>query len=679
MDGWNRLVITAPQRGEPVNLNRTSTVARIAVALSALLLAACSAEPPPVTEPTAIAALSPQAVAPTVTSTSTAPFSHPITAALESSTLVVEPTVISTPSQQAVVPTVTSTSAKPLSHSVAAAAVAVSPDGRIVVTVNPDSDSITLVDAITLAVLAEIPVGDNPRTVSLTPDSKMALVANQDSATISKVDLNQAVEITQYPVGSMPYGVVTDGIHAFVTEFGLGTVSIIDLMIGEILTRIPVDAFPTGLALSRDGQRLVVTHFFTGRVTVIDHKRSAVLGTASTGTDTNLSQFVIMSVGGSLAYVPQTRFNVGNTARLFDTTVFPVVNLLDMDNMALLPRKRITLDTADEPVNMPFSLALSPDEKTLYVANAGSDDVSVIDLDTNRGLAHIPVGSNPRGIAVSPDGSRVYVNNVLDGNLSVIDTATLTVTNLVTVTNIPLSATLLEGKKIFNSAASPSLTTDHWISCATCHFDGMMDGRTWVGFPDGPRNTPALFGVGQTLPMHWSGDLDELQDVEVTIRDIQFGTGLISGSPHDTLGKPHAGVSHELDALAAYLGTIEVLDSPFRGNRAEINIGKSVFENLRCQSCHIPPLYTDHELHDVGTGDPDLERNSHGRGTKFDTPSLNSVWLTAPYFHDGSADTLERVLQRGTVHNVLDNIHAEELTALIAFMKGLPDDNGDPQ
>ena len=129
--------------------------ARIAVALSALLLAACSAEPLPVTEPTAVATLPPQAVAQTVTSTS----------------------------------------AKPLSHPVAAAAVAVSPDGRIVVAVNPDSDSITLVDTITLTVLAEIPVGDNPRTVSLTPDSKTALVANQDSTTISKVDLIQAVEI----------------------------------------------------------------------------------------------------------------------------------------------------------------------------------------------------------------------------------------------------------------------------------------------------------------------------------------------------------------------------------------------------------------------------------------------------------------------------------------------------
>ena len=476
-----------------------------------------------------------------------------------------------------------------LDDPVSSSAVAVSPDGKLVATVNPDSDSIALADASTLAVLAEIPVGDNPRTLSFTPDSKTVVVANHGSATLSKVNLNQTVEVAQYPVGSMPYGVVTDGVHAFVTEFGLGTVGIIDLMTGELLTRITVDAFPTGLALSRDGQRLVVTHFFTGRITVINQQAAAVLGTISAGSDTNLSQFVAMSGDGSLAYLPQTRFNVSNTARLFDTTVFPVVNLLDIDNLKLVPRKRITLDTADEPVNMPFSVALSPDEKTLYVANAGSDDVSVIDLNTNRGLAHISVGSNPRGIAISPDGSNVYVNNVLDGNLSIIDTDTLTVTDLVTVTNIPLSPTLLKGKKIFNSAASPSLTTDHWISCATCHFDGMMDGRTWMGFPDGPRNTPALFGAHQTLPMHWSGDFDELQDVEVTIRDIQFGTGLIAGSPHDTLGKPHAGVSTELDTLAAYLGTIKVLDSPFRDSRSEITIGKSVFENLGCESCHSPP------------------------------------------------------------------------------------------
>ena len=260
----------------------------------------------------------------------------PVANVLETSTPVPEPTAQATIFPEATVSTVRPTSTVPLSRPVSAAAVSVSPDGRLVVAVNPDSDSITLVDAITLAVLAEIPVGDNPRTLSLTPDSKKALVANHGSATLSKVDLSQVVEFTQYPVGSMPYGVVTDGVHAFVTEFGLGTLSIIDLMTGELSTRIPVDAFPSGLALSRDGQRLLVTHFFTGRLTVIDLQTSTVRGTASTGADTNLSQFIAIAPDGTKAYLPQTRSNITNTALLFDTTVFPVVNVLDLAKLQLL-------------------------------------------------------------------------------------------------------------------------------------------------------------------------------------------------------------------------------------------------------------------------------------------------------------------------------------------------------
>ena len=64
--------------------------------------------------------------------------------------------------------------------------------------------------------------------------------------------------------------------------------------------------------------------------------------------------------------------------------------------------------------------------------------------------------------------------------------------------------------------------------------------------------------------------------------------------------------------------------------------GEERLTTLNCESCHVPPLYTVLQLHDLGAGDPAKERNSHGRGTNFDTPSLRGVWLTSPYFHDGS-------------------------------------------
>ena len=563
----------------------------------------------------------------------------------------------------------------PLSTNFSSSSVVVSPDGVYIATANPDSDSITIIYAQSLKVKAEIDVGDDPRTVTFMPDSQKLLVSNHGLDTISVVDINKAVQIAEYPVGSLPYGIVNNGTYAFVAEFGLGRISVVDLSKGVVVDHISVDLFPSALALDSGGKRLFVTHFSSGSISVIDLITFTVVQRISTGADTNLSQFIAVNSDGSKAYIPQTRSNVTNEALLFNTTVFPVVNVVDLSQFTLLNSERITLDTADEPVNMPFAVAISPDNKTMYLANAGSNDVSIIDLDTNKGIAHIEVGANPRGIAITADGTSIFVNNVLDGTLSVIDTSTLRVSEQIILTNIPLDSQLLQGKRIFNSSESPVLSTDNWISCATCHFDGMMDSRTWLGFPDGPRNTPSLLGVKDTLPIHWSGDFDELHDVEITIREIQFGNGLVIREINDSLGSPHAGLSEQLDALAIYLKSIEMRASPFQSSRETIIRGRSLFAQYECNSCHMKPFYTDMKLHDVSTGNPSNEKNSHGRGTKFDTPSLRGVWMTAPYFHDGTAQTLEDVLQTGSVHNVAFKMDDEEIDALITFLKSLPDEN----
>ena len=564
------------------------------------------------------------------------------------------------------------TADQPLLRHYSSSSVVVSPDQAYIAATNPDSDSITIVNAQSLKVKSEVGVGDDPRTLSFTPDSKNLVVSNHGYNTISIVDIDKGIEIAQYPVGSMPYGVVNNGDYVFVSEFGLGRISVVDLSTGLVVGNVSVDEFPSAMALDSTGKRLFVTHFSSGSVSVIDLLTFTVVQRISTGRDTNLSQFISLNSDASKAYIPQTRSNVTNEALLFDTTVFPVVNVVDLSQFTLLNSERITLDTADEPVNMPFAVALSPDDKIVYLANAGSNNVSIIDLDTNKGKANIEVGANPRGIAITENGANIFVNNVLDGTLSVIDTSTLKVSAEVILTNIPLNEDVLEGKRIFNSSESPLLSTDNWISCATCHFDGMMDSRTWLGFSDGPRNTPSLLGVKDTLPIHWSGDFDELHDVEITIREVQFGDGLISGSVNDSLGPTHAGVSAKLDSLVAYMESLEIRSSPYNSDTESIIRGKSLFAKHGCNSCHRQPFYIDMKLHDVGTGVASKEKNSHGRGTKFDTPSLRGIWMTAPYFHDGSAETLEDVLQVGTTHNISFKMNEQEIADLITFLKSLP-------
>ncbi|MEM8965637.1 MAG: alkaline phosphatase family protein [Bacteroidota bacterium] len=60
---------------------------------------------------------------------------------------------------------------------------------------------------------------------------------------------------------------------------------------------------------------------------------------------------------------------------------------------------------------IPFGLCLSPDQKTLYVAESGVNAVGVIDTETFEVRGHIPIGWFPSKLAVSPDGKQLVVAN----------------------------------------------------------------------------------------------------------------------------------------------------------------------------------------------------------------------------------------------------------------------------
>jgi cytochrome c peroxidase len=211
------------------------------------------------------------------------------------------------------------------------------------------------------------------------------------------------------------------------------------------------------------------------------------------------------------------------------------------------------------------------------------------------------------------------------------------------------------------------MSRGHWVACAACHLDGGADARTWAGFPDGPRATPALFDAAATLPLHWNGNLDELQDVENTIRNVQFGEGLIAGAAHPNLGPSNGGRSAALDALAAYLGTLAAPTSPYAPADAAateaVARGERAFRRWGCAACHTPPLFTDRERHPAEFGDP---------AGRFDTPSLRGVWATAPYFHDGSALTLREALFAQGFHSMGYAMDAREVDDLLAYLRALP-------
>lgn len=544
--------------------------------------------------------------------------------------------------------------------------IALANDGRTIVAANMINNSMTILIPTFDRVVAEIPVGKDPRSVALTLDNTRALVANHGDGTLSVVDLNDREVTETIRVGVMPYAVVAGSNDtAYVSLEGSDQIAVIDLNIGSVTHTINVPDAPAGLALW--GDFLYVTHFWSGAISMVYLPQGRVIQTVSTGSDSALFQNVEPDITRGIAYLPQTRLNAQNTTPTYDTIAFPVVNVISLRDLSLLRGRRIPLDTADRPVNMPFAAALDRFAQRLYVANAGSDNISVIDLTTGFARGNISVGANPRGLLLNLDSSKLYVHSALDGTVTTINTQTLAVEDVLPIINLNVSLDFLLGAQLFHSASDPRLSAGNSLSCATCHFDGQSDGRVWQGFPDGPRNTPPLYNLAETVPYKWSATWDELADMEFKIRWLQAGTGLIDSPIVDN---PHPGISVDLDLLTQYMTTLQAPPNPDHFPANMVARGRDVFEAQGCTTCHVGPAGTDLQSYDVGTGGSSpLEK----RGTVFDTPSLRWLWLSAPYFHDGSARTLREVFELPGTHQLIFTVPPRDIDALVDYLLAIAD------
>ncbi|QSO51241.1 InlB B-repeat-containing protein [Alicyclobacillus curvatus] len=88
--------------------------------------------------------------------------------------------------------------------------------------------------------------------------------------------------------------------------------------------------------------------------------------------------------------------------------------------------------------NAPEGLGVDAANGDVYVANQGSNTVSVIDGSTNTVTSTITVGSHPFDVAYDAANGDMYVANELSGTVSVIDGSTNTVTSTITVGGYPV-------------------------------------------------------------------------------------------------------------------------------------------------------------------------------------------------------------------------------------------------
>ena len=185
-----------------------------------------------------------------------------------------------------------------------------------------------------------------------------------------------------------------------------------DLESGEIIRTVPVGAEPEGVRISPDGTLAYVTGETDHDVTVLD-----------TSTGDEITRITVGHRPRDLVFTPDGTFAYVSSE--IDGTVAEIV----------VAENRVSRTIALPEGSRSMGVALSPDARTLYVANGRSKTVSVVDLGSGEVTANVEVGERPWGIALSFDGSLLYTANGPSNDVTVLDTETLEV-----VARIPVGA-----------------------------------------------------------------------------------------------------------------------------------------------------------------------------------------------------------------------------------------------
>lgn len=265
------------------------------------------------------------------------------------------------------------------------------------------------------------------------------------------------------------------------------------------------------------------------------------------------------------------------------------------------------------------------------------------------------------------------------------------------------------GRDLF---ADPILSTDGSASCLTCH---MMDkgGADGVAKNDLPGrdpaavNTPTIFNVALNYRLHWSGKYDEL----LTQLEIPITSPRVFGTTYDAiLGRLAAsptypnrfrevypdGLTKETfkDAVVYYEQSLLTPNSRFdrflRGDKGAITAdeqaGYALFKSHGCISCHQGVNVGGNLFQKFGAmhdyfkdrghvGESDFGRFNVTKKEEdryvFRVASLRNVALTAPYFHDGSAKTLEDAVQVMSRYQLGRKLSPEQMRLIVLFLRTL--------
>ncbi len=551
---------------------------------------------------------------------------------------------------------------------------ALSADGKTLYVTQRKTNSIALIDVNQGASVGRITVGAWPVALALAKESKRLYCCNQGGNSVSVIDLTSGKQIEEIAVVREPAfaAISADESRVVVANFlpgGAGTdadvaaeVSIIDTGARRQVARVklpPGSTMAGGVWINPNGRWAYVVH-------VLGRFDLPVTRLEEGWVHTSALSVIDLVAGVRLATVLLDSLTQG--------AADPSAVIGSADGKTLWISHRGTHEISIVNIglihellegNIPDAIAARKDgvRDNIWV-RIKNDKKQIEQLTKDLTALHLAGGirrffsggKGPTGLALSPDEKRLYVANYYAGAVGVLDATRGNLLSVFPLGKQPAPDAVRRGEVYFHDATR---CFQHWHSCATCHLDGgRVDGLPWDFLRDGIDNGKDVISLVNLLHTPPYNRLATRPNARYCIE-----SGVLVS--HQVTPEPA-----EVDDLLAYVGSLTAEVNPNLPKfAAAADRGKTLFEGkARCESCHPGPYFTDKRTHDVGV------TNFNEPNARYDTPSLVEAYRTAPYYHDGRAATMRDALTKHNKegrHGNLSELSPPEIDDLIAYVLSL--------
>ncbi len=433
-----------------------------------------------------------------------------------------------------------------------------------------------------------------------------------------------------------------------------GSVSLVDIKNGRVLHELKTGDKPAGVALSRDGRRGAVTHWYGYNLAILDIKddKLAIAGRIEVGPE---PRGVAMTADGSTAYVA---VGVSNDLVRVDLNSQKITGLIHVGRE-------------------PRGVALSPDESQLLVGNARSQDVSVIDVRNWKVFKTIPIdGDNLRQVAISSDGKTGFIADMKNRRLPT------------TRNNIDLGWVL--GQRLTRVPVDGTATTFDTLSldtrgkaAADAHGVAVSRDQKYVAVSCGGTHEVMIFRTDKS-PLPWRPNSSrDLISPELLKNDGRYRRVVLGGRPTELAFAPRGSLLY----VANYLSdAIQVVDAesaklvqtiPLGGPKT-LSLerkGEIVFHDAAhsfnqwysCNTCHSDGHTEGLDFDTLNDGRQDF--STFPKRSRKKVPTLRRVTLTKPWTWHGWQKSLDDAAFESFTKSMQGpRPTAENVKALIAYL-----------